>query len=176
VSTRRKIVAVIGDGAASLELGEIGEAVGRGLVDAGFRIVTGGLGGVMEAASKGARSAASYREGDVVGILPSADARSANAFVDIVLPSGLGIARNTLVVQMADAVIAIGGGSGTLSEIALGWQLGKPVVALAVEGWSGRLAGERVDARRSDTVLAARDASEAVSLVERALGVQLHTS
>lgn len=167
--TRRKIVAVIGDGDASSDSVALAEAVGRGLVDAGYRIVSGGLGGVMEAASRGARSSKRYREGDVIGIVPGNAKDSANAWVDIVVPSGLGIARNALVVRTADAVVAIGGGSGTLSEMAMAWQLEKPLIALEIGGWSAKLAGQSIDARRSDCVLAARDAEQAVALVNRAL-------
>ena len=133
--TRRRVVAVIGDGSAAPPLRALAREIGRLLVERGFRVVTGGLGGVMEAASEGARSAVAYREGDVIGILPGAEAEQANPFVDVVIPSGLGIARNALVVSTADAVVAVGGGSGTLSEIAMAWQLGKPVIALAVGGW-----------------------------------------
>jgi uncharacterized protein (TIGR00725 family) len=131
--------------------------------------VTGGLGGVMEAASRGAHSAKGYREGDVVGILPVSDGAAANELVDIAIPTGMGIARNVLVVATADAVVAVGGGSGTLSEIAVAWQLGKPIVALELEGWSGRLAGEAIDARRSDVIHRARSAEEAVGVVVGAL-------
>lgn len=166
---RRRVIAVIGDGAASSELCALAEEIGRLLVDRGFRVVTGGLGGVMEAASRGARSSERYREGDVVGILPGADPESANDSVDIAIPTGMGIARNALVVLTAEAIIAIGGRSGTLSEIATAWQLGRPVVGVEVDGWSGKLAGCAVDDRRSDAVIPAKDAQTAVDAVLRAL-------
>ncbi len=89
-------------------------------------IVTGGLGGVMESASRGAK----YRGGLVVGILPSDKREDANPSVDIVIPTGLGIARNLLVVRSGDVVIAIDGAWGTLSEIALAKNIGKPVISL----------------------------------------------
>jgi uncharacterized protein (TIGR00725 family) len=166
---RRPVVAVIGNGIEDPEACPIAEEVGRLLVERGFRIVTGGLGGVMAAASRGAHRASRYVEGDVIGILPSSDASTANRWVDVVVPSGLGIARNAVIVTMADAVIAIGGGSGTLSEIAMAWQLDRIVVGLRAGGWSEKLAGSAVDDRRADSVLAARDASEAVEHVTRAL-------
>lgn len=162
---RRRIIAVIGNGAATAEHARIAEELGRRLVDAGFRLVSGGLGGVMEAASRGAHAAASYREGDVIGILPGADADRANAYVDIAIPTNMGYARNVLVVASADAVVAVGGGSGTLTEMAMAWQLGKIVVGVDADGWSARLAGTALDDKRPDTVLAARDAAEAVALV-----------
>ena len=86
----------------------------------------GGLGGVMEAACRGAKETG----GTTIGILPSTDRSEANGFVDVAIPTGLGEARNALVVRAADAVIALGGGYGTLSEIALALKAGKPVVGL----------------------------------------------
>jgi hypothetical protein len=88
--------------------------------------VCGGLGGVMEAACRGAKEAG----GLTVGILPGTDRAAANAFVEVAIPSGLGEARNVLVVRAADALIAVGGGHGTLSEIALALKAGKRVVGL----------------------------------------------
>jgi uncharacterized protein (TIGR00725 family) len=90
------------------------------------RLVCGGLGGVMEAACRGAKGAG----GTTIGILPGSERAAANAFVDVAVPTGLGEARNALVVRAADAVIAVGGGYGTLSEIALALKAGKPVVGL----------------------------------------------
>ena len=86
----------------------------------------GGLGGVMEAACRGAQEGG----GLTVGILPGTERAAANAFVDVVIPSGLGEARNALVVRAADALVAIGAGYGTLSEIALALKAGKRVVGL----------------------------------------------
>lgn len=166
---RRPVVAVIGNGDAPPEVVRLAEEVGQKLVDAGFRLVTGGLGGVMEAAARGARRSQHRREGDVLGILPGTDPLAANSFTDIVIPSGLGIARNVLVVASADAVIALGGGSGTLSEMAIAWQLGRPLVAVELEGWSGRLAGERIDERRNEPVARAATADEAVDWVRARL-------
>ena len=102
------------------------EAVGRELAGRGAVVVCGGLGGVMEAACRGAQEAG----GRTVGILPGADRAAANPFVDIAVPTGLGEARNALVVRAADALIAVGGGYGTLSEIALALKAGKRVVGL----------------------------------------------
>jgi uncharacterized protein (TIGR00725 family) len=139
------------------------------IVEQGWRLVTGGLGGVMEAASRGAHTAACYREGDVVGVLPSGDPSTANPYVDIAVPTNLGIARNVLVVSMADAVIAVAGGAGTLSEIALAWQLGRVVVGLAVGGWGERVAGHALDDKRPDVVIAARSAEDAIEAIKAAL-------
>jgi uncharacterized protein (TIGR00725 family) len=89
--------------------------------------VCGGLGGVMEAACRGASQAG----GTTVGLLPGLDRRDANPYVDVAIPTGLGEARNALVVRTADALVAVGGGYGTLSEIGLALRTGKHVVGLA---------------------------------------------
>ena len=102
------------------------EETGRLLAEAGAVIVTGGLGGVMEAASRGAREAG----GTTLGVLPGNDRREANAWVEVALPTGMGEARNALVVRAADALVAIAGGWGTLSEIALARKAGKPVAGV----------------------------------------------
>jgi len=100
--------------------------VGAGIAARGAYLVCGGLGGVMEAASRGASEAG----GTVIGILPSADKRSANQFVSVVIPTGLGLARNTLVVQASDVLIAFPGSYGTLSEIGFALNVGKTVIRM----------------------------------------------
>jgi uncharacterized protein (TIGR00725 family) len=173
-SQRRPVLSVIGNG-TPIEPGtdELCRELGRRAIDAGFRIACGGLGGVMAAVCRGARESAKRREGDVVGILPGYDAGAANEHVDIAVPTGMSWARNVLVVAMADVVVAVGGGSGTLSEMAYAWQLGKPIIALAaVDGWAARLAGERLDDRRSDSVAEARTAEEAVAKALALAGLQ----
>ena len=91
-----------------------------------------------------------------VGIIPGEDRGDENPFVDVVIPSGLGMMRNFLVVQSSDIVVAIAGGSGTLCEMAIAWQKGKTLIAMSeTDGWAGQLAGKRIDGRRPDTVKAA---------------------
>ena len=124
--TRVPYVAVIGPGRASPEELQAAEEVGARLATLGAVVVTGGLGGVMEAASRGARS----RRGRTVGILPGEDRDAANGWVEIALATGLGELRNGLVVRAVDAVVAIGGGHGTLSEIGLALRIGRPVVGV----------------------------------------------
>jgi uncharacterized protein (TIGR00725 family) len=163
---RRYVLATVGNAGA---LPEPTEAVcvelGRRAVEAGFRVVTGGLTGVMEAVSRGARSAPSWREGDIIGILPGYDRRAANPYVDIVVPTGMQIGRNIIVAAMADVMVVVGGGAGTLSEVAVAWQLGKPIVTLAMTGgWAEELAGASIDARRGDVIQGAATAEEAVAL------------
>src|SRR5215211_7592544 len=100
MSSRRRVIAVIGNGRPTPVAEVVAEELGRLIVERGWRLVTGGLGGVMEAASRGAQRAHGYREGDVVGILPGGDARAANPHVDSVVPTNMGYARNVLVVTM----------------------------------------------------------------------------
>ncbi len=170
VSGRRAVVAIVGGARGSQELMGAAQELGRLLVDARFRIATGGLGGVMQAASRGARGSERWREGDVVGILPGLDASQANPWVDIAIPTGLNYARNVVLVSMADAVVAVGGGAGTLSEVAMAWQHQKLVVALDLgQGWSARLAGEALDARRADRILRAVSPAEALRLIQERL-------
>ncbi|WP_437673200.1 TIGR00725 family protein [Sorangium sp. So ce131] len=162
--SRRPVLAVIGNG---LALDQETEAacveLGRRAVEAGFRIVTGGLGGVMAAVSRGGREARTWRDGDILGILPGYEASAANPYVDVVVPTGMQIGRNILVVATADVVVIVDGGAGTLSEIAIAWQLGKPLLALATSGgWAQELAGARVDERRADEIVAVANAEEAV--------------
>lgn len=102
------------------------EEVGRLVAERGAVVVCGGLAGVMESACRGARSVG----GTTLGILPGLDRSAANRFVAVAVPTGLGEARNALVVRAADAVIAVGGGYGALSEIALALKAGKRVVGL----------------------------------------------
>lgn len=117
---------MVGAGEAGAEQQAAAEEVGRLLAEAGAVVVTGGLGGVMEAACKGAREAG----GMTVGILPGLERGDANPYVGVAIPTGVGEARNALVVRAADGVIAIGGEWGTLSEIAFARKGGKPVAAL----------------------------------------------
>src|SRR5437763_9170535 len=122
----RPYVAVVGAGRATPEQAQAAEDVGGALAARGAVVVCGGLGGVMEAACRGAKDAG----GTTVGILPTFDRGDANAFVDVAIPTGLGEARNALVVRAADALVAVGGEYGTLSEIALALKGGKRVIGV----------------------------------------------
>jgi len=159
-------MAVIGNsGQPPDEVLAAARAVGRLAVDAGFRIVTGGLDGVMGAASRGGRESEAWADGRIVGVLPSGDAATANPWVDVAIATGVGYARNAIVVGSADVVVAVRGSSGTLSEMAYAWQFGKPVIALVpTGGWAARLAGQAIDDRRPGQVHAADDPADAVAI------------
>jgi len=172
----RLCIAVCGDGTATPRDASWSAArdLGTALVDAGYRVMTGGLGGVMEAACLGARQALAYREGATVVLLPGHCADAANAYADIVVPTGLDHARNVLISQ-ADALVAIGGGAGTLSEIALAWVHRRLVLAYRLPGWSGRVADAPLDHRPrfagldTDQVFGVDSAVEAVGILNARL-------
>jgi hypothetical protein len=119
-------VAVVGGAMAGGSDVEAARAVGKALAEAGAVLVCGGHGGVMEGAARGAREAG----GLTVGILPGPDAEAANPWIVLPIPTGMGEARNALVVRAAEAVVAIGGEWGTLSEIALARKMGIGVTTL----------------------------------------------
>jgi uncharacterized protein (TIGR00725 family) len=125
----RPYVAVVGPSDATSQERRAAEALGRALAEAGGIVLCGGLGGVMEAACHGADAAG----GMTVGLLPGTDRAAANDYLQIALPTGLGELRNGLIIRAADAVIAVGGAYGTLSEIALALRTDVPVIGL--ETW-----------------------------------------
>ncbi|HEX8067466.1 MAG TPA: TIGR00725 family protein [Thermoleophilaceae bacterium] len=153
MSASAPYVAVAGSGDAPAGDLELAEAVGRGLAAGGAIVVCGGRGGVMEAACRGAKDAG----GTTLGILPGSDRSSANRYVDLAVVTGLGQARNALVARTADALVAIGGSFGTLSEIAFALRFERRVVGLGT--WELRRGGRDVEG-----VLAAADPEEAVRL------------
>ena len=132
-------VAVCGGGAAQGQDLERAEEVGRLLAERGAVVICGGLGGVMDAAARGATSAG----GIAVGLLPDFDRDDASAHLTVALPLGMGEARNALVARTADVIIAVGGEWGTLSEMALGKKMGKRVVGLGT--WEITRDGEPIE-------------------------------
>lgn len=153
------VIGVIGESTFTEAVHELlAEEVGRRLARAGAALICGGLGGVMEAACRGARAAG----GRTIGILPGSERTEANPFVDVAVATGMGQARNVLIVLSADALIAIGGGFGTLSEIALALRHGKPVVGLRT--W------EAVRGGRAAPVVSVQSADDAVRQALRLAG------
>ena len=125
---RRPMVGVVGSGKTlSADVEALAMAVGRAVAREGAVLVCGGLGGVMRAAARGAKEAG----GVTMGILPGSSADAANTYIDFPVVTNMGQARNAIIVQTADVVIAVGGGYGTLSEMALALKIGKSVIALA---------------------------------------------
>ncbi len=145
----RKIIAVIGDASADEEglKFKLAYETGKKIIDLGHRLQCGGLNGLMRAACMGARASKNYREGDIIGILPSFDINRRNEFIDIAIPTGLDIYRNVIVAN-ASAVIAIGGGCGTLCELSCAWTLKRMVLAYNnCEGWCSKVADTKMDTR-----------------------------
>ena len=145
---RRFAIGVVGD----VHMGkgtkkwELAVSLGQRLVDQNYRIISGGHGDLAKALAEGARKSKQYRDGDLIAILPGFDPTVADKYSDIAIATGIDHARN-MIVANSDAVVAIGGGAGTLSEIALAWALKRLVLAFRVDGWSGKLAGKRIDSR-----------------------------
>lgn len=128
---KKKIIGVIGAGSCNDMIYRIAEEMGSRIAEAGAILVCGGLGGVMEAAAKGAKE----KGGLTIGIIPGFNKEDANNYIDIPIVTGLSHARNVLVVRSSDIVIAIAGGYGTLSEIALALKMDKTVIG--IETWKG---------------------------------------
>jgi uncharacterized protein (TIGR00725 family) len=190
MESRKNIIAIIGTPTASQEIIQLTEQLGTLLIDNKFRIISGGLSGVMEAVSRGARKSNNHKDGDIIGILPGFNKSDANKFVDIVIPTGFGFARNLIIVAAADVVVAIGGGSGTLSEISFAWQYQKPIIALDFKsespfsekidsllnpdfkktvGWSSILSGLKLDETRIDKIYSAKSPEEVIVLIKELL-------
>jgi len=142
-------VAVIGASVADETTAQLAYDVGAGIAKEGWTLICGGLGGVMEHASKGAFDAG----GDTVGILPGYEHSDANNSIKLAIPTGLGHARNAIIASSANGIIAVGGEYGTLSEIALGLKMGKKVIGLSL---NFEIKG----------VLPARTAEEAISILK----------
>ena len=126
---RKKVVSVIGGHRCTSEVEHLAKELGKKLAKVVDILVSGGLSGTMEAVCQGFKAGG----GLTIGIVPSYNKKDANPFVDIVIPSGLGLARNVLVVKSADVVVALPGEAGTLSEIAYCLQFGIPVIS--VDSW-----------------------------------------
>ncbi|HLW69988.1 MAG TPA: TIGR00725 family protein [Candidatus Binataceae bacterium] len=122
----REVIAVVGAGEADAEVCELAFAVGHAIAARGGTLICGGRGGVMAAAARGAHAAG----GHTIGILPGYDRGDANPHIEFIIATGMGQARNAIIVASADAVVALAGEGGTLSEIGLALKLGRPLVAL----------------------------------------------
>lgn len=167
---RRPMVGVIGASSVDSAVMNMAFDVGRNIAKKGWHLLTGGGNGVMSAACKGFLESRTIPQIVSIGILPSDDSKFANPYLDIPIPTGMGWARNTLITRAANALIAIGGCSGTLSEIAFAWQMDRPIVALSSSGgWAEKLAGRAVDNRRDDIIQSAASADQAVLLISESL-------
>jgi len=164
---RKKQIAVIGSASNQLTESQrqLAYQTGKTLIEHHCRLINGGMGGVMEQSARGAHDASNYCPGDVIGVLPSYNASDANPYIDIALPTGLGVARNAVLMASCDAVVALDGGSGTLSEIALAWQMQKPIACIGDAGWHQRLASLTLDTRRDDAIEVLADMDELADFI-----------
>ncbi len=152
-------IAVCGESNPETAYADVAFEVGRLLAQRGARVLCGGMRGVMEAVARGARQGG----GLTIGILPGDDPADANAYIDVPIATGMGFARNAILARAADGLIAIGGGWGTLSELAMARRMGRPVVAL--QSW----APIRPQMRETP-IPEAQTPEEAVQYILRALG------
>lgn len=173
MADRRKIVSVIGNKKIEKDgiRYKLAFELGKALIDAGYRVQSGGLRGVMEAVMAGARASEKYREGDTVALVPSFDTETANEYADVVIPTGLDMMRNAMVAN-AYAVIGVGGGAGTMSEYCFAWSLNRLIIAFENSGgWSAKVAGTKLDDTirypdiPDDQVYAVTTAEEAVRIL-----------
>jgi uncharacterized protein (TIGR00725 family) len=151
-----KKIGIIGpnDPLCSRELYDFGIELGREIAASERVIVCGGRGGFMEAVCRGVKQWPGSFPGQTLGILPEDTDENANPYVDIAIPTGIGLARNLIIINTADVIIAAGGGAGTLSELAFAWQRYKTVLCItSFGGWTANLAGKDLDARASGLLL-----------------------
>ncbi len=157
---------VVGSSDTSREAVDQAREIGAVVCRAGAHLACGGMGGVMEAACQGfveerVRLGA-IECGVTIGILPGEYKSDANPYVDVIVPTAMGMMRNVIVVQTSDILVSVAGGSGTLNEIAAGWQKGKTIIAMSsTGGWSAELAGRLIDGRRPDVIIDAPDTAAA---------------
>ena len=144
---RSRLIAVVGSGGDPLPaVLELAESLGAALVEAGYGIVTGGRGGVQEAACRGAvRRRGQARTPPLVGLLSGLDVTAGHAFLDVALPTGLGPARHALIPAAGEVVVCVGGATGALAEVALARKIGRPVIALESSGGTATLVSKAFD-------------------------------
>jgi uncharacterized protein (TIGR00725 family) len=141
--------------------------IGLHIAKKGWVLISGGRGGIMQAASRGA----SDGKGISIGILPGYTKDEANKYCNIIIPSGIGYARNLTNVLSGDVIVSIGGKSGTLSELAYAWQFGKPVILCRFSGgWSKKLSESPIDDRKGSEMYIADSVNEVFGYLDKILG------
>ena len=145
-------IAIIGSRELSPDSLLLLKALSFELVSKGYRTVTGGLGTLQQTVHEGAKSNPQHTDCDTIVLLPGFDPKPAISYADVIIPTGLDAYRNALVAN-SEVVVVIGGGAGTLSEMAFAWQFKRPIIAIGKEGWADRLAGESLDHRQSSKII-----------------------
>lgn len=165
---RHKQVVVIGSGDDNNFTDEAYE-IGLYAAKKGWVLISGGRGGIMEAASRGANEG----NGIVIGILPGHNKDEANKYCNIIIPSGMGYARNLINILSGDVIVSIGGKSGTLSELAYAWQFGKPVILCKFSGgWSEKISDYPIDDRKGSAFYPANSLEEVFGYLDKLLGFE----
>ncbi|MHA2251981.1 MAG: TIGR00725 family protein [Candidatus Kariarchaeaceae archaeon] len=145
---------------------EFAYKIGKVLIDEGFDIINGGMGGIMAETARGARKSTKFTNKSVIGILPSIHENNGNPYSGVIIKTDMGSARNRLIVLNCHVILAIGGGSGTLNEISTAWELNKPIMAYVPGGgWATKLAGQRLDQRRDDIIVAVESSEEILEML-----------
>lgn len=149
----------------SKKLYKFSYSLGLFLGKKGVTIINGGMQGTMEAVSKGVKHSCTSQS-KVVGILPFENKENANQYLDIIIPTGIGFARNSVLVLSSDILIALGGGAGTLNEISYAWQFGKKVFCYTeTDGWSNKLANQDLDNRKENLLIGFKTLEELSKLL-----------
>lgn len=160
---RLKKIGIIGPNKSicDTQLYEFGVQLGSQIAKLNRVFICGGHEGFMEAFCKGVKLSKNTYNGQTIGILPGDNPDSANEFIDIAIPTGIGIARNLIIVNSSDIIIAAGGGAGTLSELAFAWQKGKKVLCVTkFEGWAKEFANREMDNREKELLIGVNSIKE----------------
>jgi len=169
---RRPNISILGSYQATHEETSLAYDLGSQLANMSLNVISGGQKGVMHSLCKGLhenRIAISNESCTIVGILPSQDFLPGNEYLDIAIPTGFGAIQNSILPLCADVVIAIGGAGGTLTELSFAWQYKKPIALIGSTGWSSKLAGQRLDERRIETLPHFMSVVEVVDWVKQTL-------
>lgn len=152
----------------SKEIYQFAVKLGKLLSDREINVVTGGKLGIMEAVLKGVKNGSSDKKPITIGIIQDDAKSKGNSYCDIVIPTGIGTARNKVLVNTSDIIIAIAGGAGTLSEIAFAWQMDKPIIAYTgFDGWAKKLAGTKIDQVSKYTLHSADSLEQIMELLDK---------
>ncbi len=157
-------ITLIGDSEEIEENNKIAYDIGYYIAIRGWILITGGREGVMTAASEGAKKGGGFS----IALLPGENIEEGNPFSTVTIATGIGYARNSMNVMSGDVVVAVGGGSGTLSEIAYAWAYNKPIIACEfAEGWSRKLANQPIDGRRKDVVIGVKNMEDLKKCIDK---------
>lgn len=163
---RRPQIGIMGSSDPDEQVDALAERAGAVVANVGAALVTGGRGGVMQAAARGCANAG----GTVIAVTPYTHMDDVNGYTHYVIPTGLGWARNVITAISGDVILVIGGAAGTLSEVAYAWMYDRPIVALSPSGgWAAKLAGEKIDHRRDDVIVDCRRIDDLDAILRKLL-------